>query len=166
MHPLITLTLSLFMAQTLLYANEHYLLPEQKSDLIHTLKRKIERAQTVSIITSQLESSTLDRSIQKLLKRDGNFTLITTSQSSAAYYAKYKNTKVYIPEGKRPPAPFHIVILLIDHSDVCIASLPFHDEQLRRAHGTVICTTSQEEVDFATKAITRYSERFKSYHAP
>ena len=166
MHPLIALFISLFIVQTALYANEHYLIPEQKSDLIHTLKRKIERAHSLSIITSQLESATLDRSIQKLLKNEGNFVLITTSKTTAAYYAKYKNTSIYLPKERRPLSTFKIHILLIDHSDVCISSVAFSNEQLQKEHAIVICTTAQEEVDFATHLKKLYQERFTDYHNP
>jgi len=164
MRPYISLTFTFFLLITTLQANEYYLLPEHKSDLIHTLKRKIERAHRLTIITAELESQTLSRSIEKLLKKEHHFTLITPSISAAAYYAKYKNSKVYLPPAQRPLKHFNINILIIDKSDICISSLPFKEQLLRQSQGTVSCTTTKEEVDFGVELIKKYQQRFERYN--
>ena len=146
-----------------LTANEHYLLPEHKSDLIHTLKRKIERAGTITIITSKLESPALTKSIEKSLTNKARFHLLTTDMTSAAYYAKYKNSSVKVPHSNRLIENFHLNILLIDESDVCFSTLAFSESVWKRDIGEVICTTDREEIDFAIDVRRRFKERFEDY---
>ncbi len=164
MRPYISLTFAFSLLFITLQANEHYLLPEQKSDLIQTLKRKVERAHTLSIITTDLESQILSRSIERLLKKKHQFTLITSSSSSAAYYAKYKNTKVYLPPSQRPLEHFNVNIFIIDKSDICISSLAFKEHLLRQTQGVVSCTTAREEIDFGLALIKKYQQRFELYN--
>ena len=164
MSPYIAVTLTLTLLFSTLVADEYYLLPEQKSDLLYTLKRKIARAHTLSIITTDLESATLSRSIEKHLKKELHFLLITPSLPSAAYYAKYKNTQVYIAASQRPLKHFNINIFIIDESDICISSLPLNEEILGHSQGTVSCTTAKEEIDFGRDVIKRYLQRFEPYH--
>ncbi len=148
---------------TLLIANEHYLLPEHKSDLLHTLKRKIERAQSFTIITSGLDNPALSKSIEKALKKERHFTLITTDLPTAAYYAKYKNTTVKIPRSGRMRDDFYLNILIVDESDVCFSTLPFNETVLKKAIGEVTCTTEREEIGFALDIQKRFTERFEDY---
>jgi len=60
---IIRLFFSAATATTLLFnildANEHYLLPEHNSDMIYTLKQKISRAETITIISGELQSPSL-----------------------------------------------------------------------------------------------------------
>ena len=164
MRPYISLTFAFSILFTTLQANEYYLMPEQKSDLMQTLKRKVARAHTLSVITTDLESPILSKGIEKLLKKEYPFILVTPSRSSAAYYAKYKNTKVYLPPSQRPLEHFNINILIIDKSDICISSLPFNEQLLRQAQGIVRCTTAKEEVDFGLELIKKYQQRFELYN--
>jgi len=152
---MLTLTLS---------ANEHYLLPEAKSDLIHSLKRKIQRAESITIITRSLDNSALSKSIEKALKQGASFNLITTNMTTAAYYAKYKNTIVKVPNSQRLTNNFHLNILLIDQSDVCFSTLSFSDADLKRDIGEVMCTTNIEEITFALDIKKRFTERFEDYN--
>ena len=109
--------LSIFMGVTVLLltlnANEHYLLPEHRSDLMHTLKLKIERAEHLTIISSGLDNPSLAKSIEKAIGKKALFHLITTDLASAAYYAKYKNTSVKIPTSSRIEESFNLNILLL-----------------------------------------------------
>ena len=100
MPPLFSVLYTLMFLAITLSANEYYLLPEHKSDLLHTLKQKIDRARTITIISSELESPVLSRSIEKALLKGSCLHLITTSLKSAAYYAKYKNTSVNVPRSE------------------------------------------------------------------
>lgn len=145
-------------------ANEHYLLPEHRSNLIHTLKSKIERAEHITVITPELENSALSKSIEKALRKESHFTLITTDKRAAAYYAKYKNTTVKIAGSDRLTDNFSLNILLIDKSDVCFSTLAFSESSLKEKIGQVICTTSREEIDFAIDIKKRYMERFEEYN--
>ncbi len=147
-----------------LTANEHYLLPEHKSDLIHTLKRKIERANNITIITSGLDNPSLSKSIEKALKKGAHFHLLTTDITDAAYYAKYKNTTVKVPTSDRLTDNYSLNILLIDESDVCFSSLSFSEAILKRNIGEVICTTNREEIGFAIDIEKRFSKRFEDYN--
>ena len=152
---MLTLTLS---------ANEHYLLPEEKSDLLYSLKRKIERAESITIITSSLDNPSLSKSIEKALKQEAHFKLITTDMPSAAYYAKYKNTAVKVPTSQRLADNFHLNILLIDQSDVCFSTLSFSEAAFKTAVGEVTCTTNDEEITFALDIMKRFTERFEDYN--
>jgi len=163
MRRLLPLILSMIMLSFSLCANEHYLLPEEKSDLIHSLKRKIERAESITIITSSLDSPSLSKSIEKALKQEARFQLITTDIPSAAYYAKYKNTTIKVPVSQRLADNFHLNILLIDQSDVCFSTLSFSDTDLKRGIGEVTCTTNSEEITFALDIKRRFTERFEDY---
>lgn len=147
-----------------LTANEHYLLPEHKSDLMHTLKRKIERGGTISIITSKLDSPSLTKSIEKSLVNEAYFHLTTTDMATAAHYAKYKNSTVKVPRSNRLTENFYLNILLIDESDVCFSTLPFSESIWKRAIGEVICTTDSEEISFALDIKRRFTERFDDYN--
>jgi len=155
--------ISIMIMTITLTANEHYLLPEHKSDLIHTLKRKIERAGVVTIITSKLESPGLKKSIEKSLANSGNLHLITTDITSAAVFSKYKNSTVKVPKSKRLIDSFHLNVILIDKSDVCFSALAFDERIWSREIGEVICTTNSEEVDFARHLKQRFSDRFEDY---
>lgn len=146
-----------------LTANEHYLLPEHKSDLIHTFKRKIDRAQNITIITSGLDNPSLSKSIENALLKEAHLHLLTTDILSAAYYAKYKNTTVKVPTSDRLSDNFALNILLIDESDVCFSTLAFSEAVLKRSIGEVTCTTNGEEIDFAIDLKRRFSERFEGY---
>lgn len=156
---IITTTLTLALT-----ANEHYLLPEHQSDLMHTLKRKIERAGTITLITRKLDSPSLTKSIEKSLLNKASFHLITTDMATAAYYAKYKNSSVKIPRSNRLTEIFHLNILLIDESDVCFSTLPLSEGIWKREIGEVICTTEREEIDFALDIKRRFTERFEDYN--
>lgn len=145
-------------------ADEYYLLPAQKSDLLHTLKMKIERAQNITIITGKLESQTLLRSIEKALTRGIKFHLITGSLESAAFYAKYKNTNVKVPVSTQTADSFALNILLIDKSDVCFSSVAFSESDLTSVIGQVICTTDKEDILFAQNVEKYFSDRFENYH--
>ena len=147
-----------------LTANEHYLLPEHKSDLMHTLKRKIERANSITMITSGLDSPSLAKSIEKALKKGAYFHLLTTDITDAAYYAKYKNTTVKVPASNRMADSFSLNILLIGESDVCFSTLSFSEAILKRNIGEVICTTNREEIIFAKEIEKRFTERFEDYN--
>ena len=164
MRRLLALILSMIMLSFSLCANEHYLLPEEKSDLMHSLKRKIQRAENITIITSSLDNPSLSKSIEKALKQGTNFKLITTNITSAAYYAKYRNTTVKVPTSQRLADSFHLNILLINQSDVCFSTLPFSDVDLKRGIGAVTCTTNIEEIMFVLDIIKRYTERFEDYN--
>lgn len=146
-----------------LNANEHYLLPEQKSDLLHTLKMKIERAESLTIITAKLESKTLFKSIEKILHHGAKFRLITSSFKSAAFYAKYKGTNVQVPLSERVGENFSLNVLLIDKSDVCFSSVAFSDADLKSFIGEVICTTDRENILFAQRVEKSFSDRFEDY---
>lgn len=164
MRRLFSLVLLLFFLGEDLAANEQFLLPENKSDMIHTLKQKIERAQKVTIITAHLNTATLSRSLEKAIRHKHSFTLITTDQNSAAFYAKYKSTSVFVPPSARALEAFSINILLIDNSDVCFSSLPFDDKVLRRETGWVSCTTDQKEIAFGKKLANTFIQRFEPYN--
>jgi len=147
-----------------LNANEHYLLPEHQSDLMHTLKRKIARAENITIITSGLMNPSLAKSIEKGLTNGAVFHLITTDLATAAYYAKYKNTTVKVPASDRVAENFQLNIFSINGSDVCFSTLSFNTEDLTKQIGEVICTTAQEEIIFAEEIEKRFNERFEDYH--
>lgn len=146
-----------------LHANEHYLLPEQKSDLLHTLKMKIQRAENFTIITSDLKNRSLQNSIEKSLNADKKFRLITSNLESASFYAKYRKTDVKVPASDRISENFALNILLIDESDVCFSTLPFSDSTLQSMIGEVICTTDGEEITFAKEIERRFMHRFVDY---
>jgi len=147
-----------------LHANEHYLLPEHNSDLIHTLKQKISRAETITIISGELQNPSLAESIEKAVADNRRFYLITTDLDSAAYYAKYTNTVVKVPVSDPPLKNFSMTLLLIDESDICFSSLPFSEALLRTQIGEVICTTESEEIAFGKRIKAAFMERFEEYN--
>ncbi|WP_345976598.1 hypothetical protein [Sulfurimonas sp. HSL3-7] len=146
-----------------LNANEYYLLPEHKSDLLHTLKQKIARARTITFICSELESQPLAQSIEKALLKGSEFHLITTSLESAAYYAKYKNTLVKVPRSEGINEAFSLNMLIIDRSDICFSTLAFSEALLKRHIGSVICTTDEEDIAFGERVEKSFVERFEAY---
>ncbi len=146
-----------------LAANEHYLLPEHKTDLIHTLKRKIERAENITLIVTELDDASLGKSIEKALRRGASLELITPDMQTAAYYAKYRNTAVRVPSNSRSDDSFTLNILLIDKSDVCFSTVGFNETQLGKATGMAVCTTQKEEIDFASGIEKRLHEHFENY---
>jgi len=154
--PLILLTISLA-------ANEHYLLPEDKSSVMRTLKLKIERAHTITIITQKLDAPTLSRSIEKRLRSQAHLLLITTDLTTASYYAKYKNVQVKVSTSQRLSKMFTLNILLIDNSDICFSSLAFDENILRREIGQLICTTDAEEIKFGEEIREKFLVRFEEY---
>lgn len=145
-------------------ANEHYLLPEHKSDLMHTLKQKISRAQTITIISGELQSPSLARSIEKAIANHRRLHLITADLNTAAYYAKYKNSTVKVPASDRPVENFSLTLLLIDESDICFSSLAFNEALLDAHVGEVICTTNSEEIAFGKRIKAVFMERFEDYN--
>ena len=163
MQRVFSIFISLILLTITASASEHYLLPENKSDLIRTLKLKIERANSIVIITQRLDSNTLSRSIEKRVRANANMQLITSDLTAAAYYAKYKNTTVKVPRSQHTPETFTLNILLIDESDICFSSLPFDESILKREIGQVICTTNKEEVKFGETIRDTYMERFEAY---
>ncbi len=164
MQRLLFIILSSLLFCAALNANEHYLLPEHKSDLMYTLKQKIDRADRIIIVTGELENPLLAKSIEKAIKRGADFHLITTHLKSAAYFAKYKNTFVHVPASKELTEKFTLNLLLIDESDVCFSTLSFSEAVLKRSIGEVICTTNIEEIDFAKEIKKRFTERFEDYN--
>ncbi len=163
MTQLFSIVLGIALLSLSLNANEHYLLPEHQSDLMHTLKRKIARAENITIITSGLSNPSLAKSIEKALTDGATFHLITPDLDTAAYYAKYKNTTVKVPVSNRVTEQFHLNVLSIDGSDVCISTLAFDTAVLTKRIGEVICTTSREEIAFAKEIEQRFNERFEDY---
>ena len=161
--PLSTLIAILVLALPLI-ANEHYLLPEHKSDFMHTLKRKIARAESITIISSRLDNPSLSKSIEKAIKHGAAFHLITTDLTSASFYAKYKNTQVDVPTSQRLRETFNLNILLIDRSDVCFSTLAFDEAVLKKEIGMVTCTTNKEDIAFAINIEQDFTERFEDYN--
>ena len=155
--------LYLLLSTLALFAQEHYLLPENRSDLLHTLQQKISRAHSITIITSKLKVSVLSRSIEKSIHRGGNFKLITTDISSAAYFSKYQRTDIYIPKEESKIGHFALLIMLIDESDLCLGSIALHDQTLKEEISEVTCTTNTEDIAFAQQIIESYTERFERY---
>ena len=147
-----------------LIANEHYLLPEHKSNLMNTLKRKISRAQNVTIISSRLDNTSLSKSIEKAIRHGAKFHLITADLTSASFYAKYKNTQIDVPSSPRLRETFNLNILLIDKSDVCFSTLAFDETALKKEVGMVTCTTNREDIAFALDIKKRFTERFEDYN--
>ena len=154
--------LAFLITTTHLNANEHFVLPEEKSDMISSLKSKIERAKILRVITQSMDHNGLNKSIEKQLQKEGIFELIVVDQKSAAYFAKYKNTTVYLPPETMPF--FSLNILLVDESDVCFSSLSFNNTALQRDIGQIICTTNKEELTYALDVFRRFKERFVPYH--
>ena len=163
MQRVFSILISLIILSVTVIANEHYLLPEHKSNLMRTLKLKIERAHTITIITQKLDSNTLSRSIEKGLRANAKLELITTDLTTASYFAKYKNTTVKVPLSKNLTKTFTLNILLIDKSDICFSSLAFDEAILRREIGQVICTTDSEEIKFGEKIRAKFMEWFETY---
>ena len=163
MQRVFSILISLIILSATILANEHYLLPEHKSNLMRTLKLKIERAHTITIITQRLDSNTLSRSIEKSLGSNAKLELITTDLTTASYFAKYKNTTVKVPLSKDLTKIFTLNILLIDNSDICFSSLPFDEAVLRHEIGQVICTTDSEEIKFGEQIKAKFMERFETY---
>lgn len=161
---LVSAILSLTLLSISLHANQHYLLPEQYSDLMHTLTQKIKRAHHITVITQGLESLSLSKSIENALLAKAAFHLITTDLSTAAYYAKYKNSTVRVPTSPHLAERFRVNVLMIDDSEVCISTLPFVQDDLRSKIGMVICSTNPEEIGFSQNISKRYSERFEPYN--
>ena len=164
MRRLFSIFMILQMHLTLLNANEHFLLPDQKSDLIYSLKSKIKRAEHITLFTSHLHSPQMDKAIEKAISRGATLRLITTDMQSAAVYAKYRDTEVFVPSATERPGSFSIHLLLIDESDLCVASLPFDEEILRRENGIVTCSTDKEEIAFAQRLRALYTTRFEPYN--
>jgi len=156
--------LALLLTMTYLNANEHFVLPEEKSDMIFSLKSKIERAQKLRIMTQNIAHSTLNKSIEKQLLKDGTFELIVVDKKSAGYFAKYINTTVYLPPEPQTITVFNLNILIVDESDVCFSSLPFSSVTFQRDIGQVLCTTNKEEIIYALDVFKRFKERFVPYH--
>ncbi len=159
---LFILFLLTLLLQLSLCANEYFLLPEQKADLLYSLKRKIARADQISIVTPQLHFQSLSRSIEKALKKGATLTLITSDLNSASIYAKFKNSRVKVAP-QNTIAQLHLTLLLIDQSDVCFTSIALSEESLHKDIGNVICTTNNEDIAFAQSIIKKYSERFVDY---
>ena len=163
MQRVFSVLLTLIILTLTLHANEHYLLPEDKSNLIRTLKLKIERANTITIITQRFDSNTLSHSIEKRLLANARLLLITTDVNTASYYAKYKNTQIKVPHLPQLTELFTLNLLLIDKSDICFSSLPFDEAILKRNIGQVICTTDTKEIGFGEEIIQKFLERFEAY---
>lgn len=159
-----SMIISIIFLSTTVAANEHYLLPEHKSDLMYTLKQKISRADTITIISSQLESPSLAKSIEKAIQNGSYLHLVTSDLNSAAYYAKYKQTQIKVPASNRIAETFSINILLIDQSDVCFSSVEFSEEILMKKIGMVTCTTNREDIDFTMQIKKSFFERFEDYN--
>jgi len=147
-----------------LSSNECYLLPEHNSDLLHTLKQKIERATAITVITGELAAPSIARSIEKSLQRGATLHLITADFKSAAFFSKYRNTLVNVPKDEGLKERFGLNILIIDSSDVCFSSIAFSELLLKRNIGEVVCTTDQEAVLFGKRTEKSFSERFEAYN--
>ena len=147
-----------------LMSDEHYLLPDQKSDLLHTLTSKIKRAEHIQIIISKLQNTTLRKSIEKRIAKGSHLTLVATDLESAAYFAKYKHTQVYIPPSGYDKGKLALFVLLIDKTDICIGALSLDRDTHKEQVTQVRCSTSNEEIDFAKSLLKTYKERFVLYN--
>ena len=164
MSPLkILLTLTVALSLNLL-SDEYYLLPDQKSDLLHALTSKIKRAGHIQIIISKLQNTTLRRAIEKSITKGSDLTLIATDQDTAAYFAKYKRSQVYIPPSGYDEGKLTLFVLLIDETDICIGALSLEQDTHKEQVTQVRCSTSSEEIDFAKSLLTTYKERFILYN--
>lgn len=157
---LFTLTIAISLNLT---ADEHYLLPDQKSDLLHTLTSKIKRAEHIQIIISKLQNASLRKTIEKSISKGSHLTLMTTDLESAAYFAKYRDTQVYLPPSPYEAGRFSLFVLLVDETDVCIGSFTLDQEHRKEQITQVRCTTSEEEIDFAKNLLSTYKKRFRLY---
>jgi len=147
-----------------LIADEHYLLPDQKSDLLHTLTSKIKRAEHIQIIISKLQETTLRSAIKKRIAKGSYLTLIATDLKSAAYFAKYKHTQVYVPPSTYKEGKLALFILLVDETDICIGALTLDQDRDKEQVTQVRCSTSKEEITFAKSLLRTYKERFVLYN--
>ena len=145
-------------------ADEYYLLPDQKSDLLHTLTSKIKRAQDIQILISTISNTSLRRTLEKRIATGSHLTLITTDLQSAAYFAKYQDTEVYVPPTAYDAGKLTLFALLIDRSDLCIGALTLDRERLKEQVTEVHCSTSKEEIVFVQRLFKTYKERFISYN--
>jgi len=155
--------LLLYLIALTLSSNEHYLLPENRSDLLHALQQKILRAQKITILTSELQSSVLRRSIEKAIAKGVHFTLLTQSRESAGTFAKYKNSSVYLMAQDESTSTLALMFFLVDESDLCYGSVALHAKSMREVISLITCTTKKEEINFAQKSIVAYKQRFKPY---
>lgn len=167
MYPMLLLKVlfTLLLALSLnLSADEYYLLPDQKSDLLHTLTSKIKRAQNIQILISKIDNTTLRRTLEKRIATGGHLSLITTNLQSAAYFAKYKDAEVYVPPTAYDAGKLTLFALLIDQSDLCIGTLSLDKKSREEQVTEVHCGTSKEEISFVQGLFKTYKERFVLYN--
>jgi len=156
--------LLLFLTTHLLTANEHYLLPENRSDLLHSLQQKILRAQEITIVTSELQSSMLKRGIEKAITKGVHFSLLTQNTESAGTFAKYKNSSIYLMPQSDRVHHLELMLLLIDKSDLCYGSIALNEKSMREVISLITCTTNREEIAFAQRSIASYKKWFEPYN--
>jgi len=151
---------------TPLFGSEAYLLPDDYAMLNYNLSQKIKRAHKVTIVTQSFQHPSLNRALLKHLSSHNDLLLITADQPSAAYFAKYKNTQVYLPPNTFDTTHFKLNFMIIDQSDVCFFSTAITQEKFKKESAYARCSNDEEEIAFALKTGQLLSQRFLPYFNP
>ena len=144
--------LSTFFLLTLVHASESFLLPDQTPDVLHKLSTLIRSAKkTIVLVTPELRSNILKKSLVKAVKRSMGITIITSAETiaDAAYLAQFNKTGILTLRGLQTDThegQLRLSLIMIDNRRACIATLPFNEQAMRHDVAMASCTDDPEQL--------------------
>ena len=152
---------SLFLS--IIQGSDAFLLPDQSSDALYTLKQKIKTAKnSIILLTSSDIDASLRKAIVKQLSSDVKFKLITSSEKTAGSFAIYRNSSVFVLRSNSSHN-LQTNLLVIDGKTGCLSTLGLDNVITRQQTGIILCSDQSKDIVFYQSVIDRLSLRSDPY---
>lgn len=161
--------LTLLLMYTCLIASEIFLLPDNATDALYFLKKSIASAeQNITIITSDLKSNAIRKSLPKSFKKGVSTTIITKEHSmdDAAYLAQFKQIKVMVTKGVQSDyrqGRLKLSMLLVDEKYACISTVAFNEQKMRQDVAIIECSSDPQQLKHYIHILKTVISRSSAY---
>jgi hypothetical protein len=155
--------LTIIFSLKILFANEYFLLPDNSSDALYALKKRIDSAKSeITLISSQKLDRQLFLAVRNALKRGVKTDVITTSFELAASLAIYKNCHVMLLR-TTDPKTLQLNLLLADKTSACSSGIGFSASVMSRNSALFECSEERSKITFYLYAVKQIKSRCESY---
>ncbi|OQX58711.1 MAG: hypothetical protein B5M52_04965 [Helicobacteraceae bacterium 4484_230] len=155
--------LTIIFGLKILFANEYFLLPDNSSDALYALKKRVDSAKNeITLIGSQKLDRQLFSAIRNALKREVKLNIITTSLELASSLAVYKNSHVLLLRTSDPKT-LQINLLLIDNKSSCSSGIGFSAAAMSRNSALLECSEERSKITFYRYVIKQIKSRCENY---
>lgn len=161
--------LTLLLMHTCLVASEIFLLPDNTTDALYFMAKSIASAeQNITIVTPDLHSNSIRKSLPKSFKKGAYSTIITQELpiDDAAYLAQFKPIKVMIIKGLQSDyrqGRLRLSMLLVDEKYACISTVAFNEEIMRQDIAMIECTSDPQRLKHYMHIVKTLIDRSDNY---